>query len=413
MNDATESHQRAGPLTGLRVLDLTRILAGPTCTQLLGDLGADIVKIERPGVGDDTRAWGPPFLGRADGAESRESAYFLSSNRNKRSVAVDMANPAGAAVVRALALKADVLVENFKVGGLAKYGLGYADLAVDAPRLVYCSITGFGQTGPNAHRAGYDLLAQADAGIMALTGEPDGAPMKVGVGIADVVCGLYAANAVQAALLARETTGRGQHIDLSLVDSTLAWLINEGVNARVSGQEPVRRGNAHPNIAPYQVFEAADGHFIVAAGNDGQFQKLCALLGAPALAEDPRFRTNPDRLAHRDALVAALSPLIAARPRTDLAEAMDAAGVPGGAIRSVREALGSEQARARGMTLDLPDPQAAGGVAPVLGNPIKFSETPIAHRRPPPRLGEHTDATLEELIGAEALAAARAAGALG
>ena len=284
-------------LDGLRILDLTRILAGPTCTQLLGDLGADVIKVERPGRGDDTRGWGPPFVKDADGQDTSESAYYLCANRNKRSVAIDLATAEGAGLVRRLAARCDVLIENFKVGALGRYGLGYDDLRDELPGLVYCSITGFGQTGPNAHRAGYDLLAQGYGGIMSLTGAPDGEPMKVGVGIADIMCGMYAATAILAALRHRDRTGRGQHIDVALADAQMAWLVNEGSNYLISGEVPERRGNEHPNIVPYGVFETADGHVIVAVGNDAQYERFCEFLGAPELASDDRYRTNAGRLA--------------------------------------------------------------------------------------------------------------------
>ena len=317
-------------LDGLRILDLTRILAGPTCTQLLGDLGADVIKIERPGRGDDTRTWGPPFVRGADGEDTSESAYYLCANRNKRSVAVDLATAEGAELVRRLAARSDVLIENFKVGALQRYGLGYDDLKDEFPGLVYCSITGFGQTGPNAHRAGYDLLAQGYGGIMSLTGEPDGEPMKVGVGIADIVCGMYAATAILAALRHRDRTGRGQHIDLALVDTQMAWLVNEGTNYLTSGELPRRRGNEHPNIVPYGVFETADGHVIVAVGNDAQYERFCEFLGAPELASDERYRTNAGRLAHREELVAEL-----ARRVRKLSNA-EVLGRPGSARRARR-----------------------------------------------------------------------------
>ena len=297
MNHATS------PLAGVRVLDLSRILAGPAATQLLGDLGADIIKIERPGVGDDTRRWGPPWLRGADGTETSESAYFLSANRNKRSVTLDLAQPEGQALARRLAGQCDVLVENFKVGDLARFGLDYASLKDALPSLVYCSISGFGQSGPYASLAGYDFMVQGMGGIMSLTGEPDGQPMKVGVAVADVVCGLYASNAILAALMHRDRSGQGQFIDLSLLDTQVAWLVNQGLNYLTSGTPPMRLGNAHPNIVPYQVFAAADGHFILAVGNDTQFQRFAAFAGAADLAHDPRFATNPQRVRHRSTLV--------------------------------------------------------------------------------------------------------------
>ena len=383
-----------GPLAGLRILDLSRILAGPTCTQLLGDYGAEVIKIERPGAGDDTRQWGPPYVTDQDGRETNESAYYLSSNRNKYSVAVDITAPEGQEIVRKIARHSDILIENFKLGGLAKYGLDFASLAEVNPSLIYCSITGFGQTGPHAHRAGYDILAQGYGGMMSLTGEPDGTPVKVGVGIADVMCGMYATSAILAALHHREKTGEGQHIDIALVDSQIAWLINEGVNYLTSGEVPVRRGNQHPNIAPYQVFAAADGHLIVAVGNDGQFQKFCALLDHPELAEDPRFRTNPDRLANREALVAALEAIIATREKGPLLAAMEAAKVPGGPINRMDEVFASDQVAAREMKISVPH---ATGEVDLIGNPVKFSRTPVTYRKGPPTCGEDTEEVLRWL----------------
>lgn len=387
-----------GPLAGLKVLDLTRILAGPTCTQLLGDLGADIIKIEKPGAGDDTRKWGPPYVTGDDGAPTMESAYYLSSNRNKRSVAIDIATKEGAALIRQLAAKCDVLLENFKQGGLAKYGLAYDDLKEQLPGLVYCSITGFGQTGPNAHRAGYDLLAQGFGGVMSLTGEPEGEPMKVAVGIADVMTGMYASTAILAALRHRDATGEGQHIDLALVDTQLSWMVNEGTNYLLSGEEPKRRGNQHANIVPYQVFEVADGHVIVAVGNDGQFGKFCSIIGAPELASDARFSTNQARQAHREILIAKLSEILRAIGKHDLLAGMEQNGVPGGPINTLAEAFASEQVAARDMVIDMPYANSDRGSVRLIGNPIKFSKTPVSYRRPPPRCGEHTDEVLKEWL---------------
>lgn len=403
---------QTGPLAGLVVLDLSRILAAPTCTQLLGDLGAEVIKIEKPGAGDDTRKWGPPYLKRADGSESEESAYYLSSNRNKRSVAIDIARPEGAELVRRLAAQADVLIENFKTGDLARRGLDYASLAEINPRLVYCSVTGFGQTGPNKDRPGYDLMAQGYAGIMSLTGAPEGEPMKVGVGVGDVVCGLYAASGILAALRWRDQTGQGQHIDLALVDATMAWLVNEGVNTLLSGQAPIRRGNQHPNIAPYQAFAAADGHVIVAVGNDAQFHRFAAILGLGDLADDPRFATNPQRLANRAALIETLAPKIATWRKDDLIARMTEAGVPGGPIYNVKEVFETDQAAAREMVIEMRHAPAGDVPAPLIGNPLKLSETPVSYRRAPPVRGQDSAAVIRERLGAEALAAARAAGVI-
>ncbi len=390
-----------GPLAGLRVLDLSRILAAPFATQYLGDLGADIIKVERPGRGDDTRAWGPPYVVGEDGALTGESAYFLAANRNKRSIAIDMATPEGAETIRKLAAKCDVLVENFKVGGLAKYGLDYESIRAVNPAIIYLSITGFGQTGPNAHRPGYDLLAQGAGGIMSLTGEPEGEPMKVGVGISDIMCGMYGVSAMMAALWHRERTGEGQHIDVALLDTQVSWLANEGVNYLLSGEAPQRRGNQHPNIVPYQVFECADGHAIVAVGNDTQFARFVDMIGLPELAEDVRFTTNSDRLEHRDILI----PLIAARlkqmRKADLVRGMERVGVPGGEINTIPEVFASEQVAARDMKITMDYPKSAAGQVDLIGNPVKFSATPVSYRHPPPRCGEHTDEILKEILQEE------------
>ncbi|MCP5038784.1 MAG: CoA transferase [Rhodobacteraceae bacterium] len=393
------SGARGGPLDGLRILDMSRILAAPFATQFLGDLGADIIKVERPGQGDDTRGWGPPYVTGKDGEPTTESAYYLSANRNKRSIAVDMAAPEGAETIRRLAAKCDVVFENFKLGGLAKYGLDYEALRRVNPGIIYCSITGFGQTGPNAHRPGYDLLAQGFGGIMSLTGEPDGVPMKVGVGITDMMCGMYAANAVQAALIHRMKTGEGQSIDIGLVDTQVSWLANEGVNYLTSGKAPKRRGNQHPNIVPYQVFECADGHAIVAVGNDGQFARFCNIIGLPELAGDPKFTKNTDRLANRDVLIPILVAQIATLPQKDVVDGMEAANVPGGVINTLPDLFASEQVAARGMKIAMEYPNAASGKVDLIGNPVKFSATPVSYRRPPPMCGEHSDEILAELLG--------------
>lgn len=391
----------SGPLDGVRILDLTRILAGPTCTQLLGDLGADVIKIERPGAGDDTRKWGPPFLKDDAGEDTAESAYYLSSNRNKRSVTIDIARADGAALVRRLLTHCDVLIENFKVGGLAKFGLGYDDLHAEFPGLVYCSITGFGQTGPYAHRLGYDALAQGMGGIMSLTGDPDGQPMKVGVGIADVMCGMYASSAVLAALRHRDRTGEGQHIDIALLDSQVAWLVNEGLNYLTSGEVPVRRGNGHPNIVPYQVFETSDGHFFLAAGNDSQFQRFCVFAGVPELADDPRFATNSQRLHNREELIPMLADVIRKQPRAHWLSGMEEAGVPAGPVNTLDQVFADPQIQAREMRIHMDHPQSSAGVD-LIGNPINLSETPVTHRRSPPYMGQHTDEVLEELLELDA-----------
>ncbi len=379
-----------GALDGLRILDLTRILAGPTCTQLLGDLGADVVKIENPQGGDDTRSWGPPFAKGKDGKPTDLSAYFMCANRNKKSVAVDITTTEGQELVRGLAAEADVIVENFKVGGLAKYGLDAATMCAAFPKLVYCSISGFGQTGPNASKPGYDLMAQGYGGIMSLTGEPDGEPMKVGVGVSDVMCGMYATVGILAALRHRDATGEGQHIDISLVDTQIAWLINEGTNYLTSGDIPKRRGNGHPNIVPYQVFESADGHVIIAVGNDGQFQRFCAFLGLDHLADDPRFATNPARLENRDALIPALEPVLAALSSHEIVAGLEECKVPVGPVQTIDQVFDSDQVAARGMITDLNSADILGGHVRLIGNPLHFSRTPVTYRHAPPKLGQDT-----------------------
>lgn len=396
MSDLLPMPHRPGPLDGVRVLDLSRILAGPTCTQLLGDMGADILKIERPGEGDDTRSWGPPFVRDHAGRPTQESAYYLCANRNKRSLALDIADPADAQTIRRLVRECDIVIENFKVGGLAKYGLDYESLAREKPDIVYCSITGFGQTGPNAAKPGYDLLAQAYGGIMSLTGVPEGEPMKVGVGIADVVCGLYASNAILAALRHRDRTGEGQQIDIALVDAQIAWLVNAGTNYLLSGQAPRRLGNQHPNIVPYQVFETRDGHAVVAAGNDRQYRSFCDLIGRPDLASDPRFCTNNQRIENREALIDLIAGELRQWEKAKLVEGLEAAGVPGGPINRLDEVFASDQVASRGMRVTIPYPDAETGTVELIGNPIKFSRTPVTYRRPPPTCGQHTQDVLEE-----------------
>ncbi|MEM7721777.1 MAG: CoA transferase [Pseudomonadota bacterium] len=382
----------AGALDGLKVLDLSRILAGPTCTQLLGDLGAEVIKIENPKTGgDDTRAWGPPYAMGKDGQPTDLSAYFMSANRNKLSVSADLGTEEGQALIRALAAEADVVIENFKPGGLARFGLDADTLRAEHPGLVYCSISGFGQTGPNRDKPGYDLMAQGYGGIMSLTGDPDGQPMKVGVGIADVMCGMYACIGILAALRHRDKTGEGQHVELGLVDARIAWLINEGVNFLTSGEVPKRRGNGHPNIVPYQVFASADGYVIIAVGNDTQFQRFCTFLGAEDLPKDPRFATNPARIVNRDALIALLEPLLAAKPSAEIVAGLEAAKVPVGPVQTLDQVFGSDQVAARDMKVDMARDDVASGAVQLIGNPLKFSATPVSYRYAPPCVGQDTE----------------------
>ena len=410
-----------GALDGVRVLDLSRVLAGPWCTQTLADLGADVIKVERPPAdgqrgGDDTRGWGPPFLADDEGQDTDDAAYFLGANRNKRSVTIDLAQPAGQTLVKRLAAQADVLVENFKVGDMARYGLDAESLRREFPRLVYCSITGFGQTGPYRERAGYDYAIQGLGGLMSVTGErddkPGGGPQKVGVAVADLFTGLYATVAILAALRHRDATGQGQMVDMALLDSQVAMLANLGANYLVTRQPPRRAGNAHQNIVPYQVFEVADGHLILAVGNDGQFERFCRVAGCEALVGDERFATNAARVRHREALVALLQPVLLARPRDAWLAALEAAKVPAGPINDLAQVFADPQVLSRGMVTQVAHPRRQS--LELVASPIKLSATPAQVRRPPPLLGEHTDDVLAELgIDAAERARLRAEGVIG
>jgi crotonobetainyl-CoA:carnitine CoA-transferase CaiB-like acyl-CoA transferase len=385
----------AGPLANLRVLDLSRVLAGPWATQLLADLGAEVIKIERPGEGDDTRGWGPPFIKNADGSRG-DAAYFMSTNRGKKSVAIDMAKPEGQRLIRDLAKVSDIVIENFKVGGLKKYGLDYPSLKAVNPRLVYCSITGFGQDGPYANRAGYDFMIQGMGGIMSITGEPDGQPMKAGVAFADIFTGLYATIGILAALYHRERSGEGQYVDLALLDTQVAVLANQALNYLVGGEAPKRLGNAHPNIVPYQTFATQDGHIIIAVGTDRQFREYCRIVGVPHLADDPRFLTNRDRVSNRAALAQLLAEPMKARTTAEWVHALEDAAVPCGPINDLAHVFADPQVVARGLKilLDRDDGVTTAGVA----NPIRLSATPVSYARPAPRLGDATEEVLSELL---------------
>jgi crotonobetainyl-CoA:carnitine CoA-transferase CaiB-like acyl-CoA transferase len=392
--------ERAAPLTGIRVLDLTRVLAGPWASQLLADLGADVVKVERPDGGDDTRTWGPPYLKDTQGDDTDEAAYFLCANRNKRSVTIDLSDAEGQALVRRLAARADVLLENFKVGGLRRHGLDYDSLRELNPRLVYCSITGFGQTGPYALRPGYDALIQGMGGLMSVTGRADGedgaGPQKVGVALTDIMTGLYATIGVQAALAERARSGLGQHIDLALLDVQVACLANQASSYLAGGVVPQRMGNAHPSIVPYQDFPTADGDMILAIGNDSQFAKFCAVAGHPEWATDERFATNPQRTVHRAVLIPLLRQATVMRRTHEWIAVLEDAGVPCGPINRLDEVFADAQVRARGLRVEME--HRAGGRVPLVANPIRLSASPVAYRRAPPALGEHTAEVLGEWL---------------
>lgn len=393
-----------GALSHLRVLDLSRVLAGPWSGQILADLGADVIKVERPGSGDDTRAWGPPFLKDAAGENTSEAAYYLSANRNKRSVTIDFTQPEGQRLVRELAAKSDIVIENFKVGGLAAYGLDYQSLKAINPQLIYCSITGFGQTGPYAKRAGYDFMIQGLGGLMSLTGRPEGeegaGPVKVGVALTDILTGLYSTVAMLAALAHREQTGVGQHVDMALLDVQVACLANQAMNYLTTGNPPSRLGNAHPNIVPYQDFPTADGDFILTVGNDGQFRKFAEVAGQPQWADDPRFVTNKQRVANRAELIPLIRQATVFKTTAEWVSQLEAAGVPCGPINDLAQMLQDPQVLARGLAVSIAHPLA--GSVPQVASPIRLSETPVEYRRAPPLLGEHTEVVLEEVLGLEA-----------
>jgi crotonobetainyl-CoA:carnitine CoA-transferase CaiB-like acyl-CoA transferase len=406
-----------GPLKGIKVLDLSRVLAGPWATQALADFGALVYKVEKPGTGDDTRSWGPPWLKDANGEDSRESAYYLSTNRGKHSLAIDLAAPDGQRLIRELARRCDVLVENFKVGGLAKYGLAYADLAADNPRLIYCSISAFGQDGPEAQGAGYDAMIQGMGGLMSITGPrgsvPGAGPQKVGVAVADLMTGMYATTAILAALFERTQSGRGQYIDLALLDTQVAVLANQNMSYLLSGRAPGRAGNDHPNIVPYGSFPTADGYMMLAIGNDGQFGRFAELAGRPELARDARFLSNSARVINRDALAAEIAALLSARTTREWIARLAPAAVPCGPINDIAQVFAEPQVRHRGMRIDVAHPLA--GSLPQVKNPINFSRTPLEYRLPPPMLGEHTAAVLGAELGldAAALGELRARGVVG
>ncbi len=388
-----EESRTVGPLAGLRVLDLARHLAGPYCGMLLGDLGAEVIKVERPGTGDETRQWGPPFVGG-------ESAYYLCANRNKKSLTLNLKSPRGREIAGQLVANADVLIENFGTGGATALGLSYEELGVRNPRLVYCSISGFGHTGPDRQLGGYDLLIQARGGLMSITGEPDGEPLKVGVAITDLLTGLFAANAVQASLIERHASGAGQHLDIALFDSQIASLANIGSNHLCSGQVPQRWGNAHPSIVPYQAFRAADGYFVLAIGNDEQWQRFCAAAGVPEWSRDPRFAANPRRVEHRQELLGLLEVLLLERTVADWVRSCADAGVPAGPVNTIDQVFAEPQTLARNMLVELPHPTA--GSVRLAGTPLKLSRTPAAVRRPPPLLGQHTEELLASDLGLSA-----------
>ena len=398
-----------GALTGIRVLDMSRILAGPWVGQLLADLGAEVIKIERPGKGDDTRAWGPPFVKDKDGKDTSDAAYFMCANRGKKSLTLDIAKPEGQAIIRELAQMSDILLENYKVGDLKRYGLDYEALSKLNPRLIYCSITGFGQTGPYRERAGYDFLVQGMGGIMSMTGEcdelPGGGPQKVGVAIADLMTGMYSTVGILAALHERSTSGLGQYIDMALLDTQVAWLANQNANYLIGGKVPECMGNAHPNVMPYQTFRTKDGNIIIATGNDGQYQRLCVAAGLPDAATDPRFATNALRIANRDACTALLAGAMKTKTTTEWVALLEIVGVPCGPINRLDEVYADPQVQHRGLKINMSHPLA--GNVPLTANPIKYSRTPITYDRAPPLVGQHSDDVLRDLLGKSAEEVAR------
>ncbi|MBX3662578.1 MAG: CoA transferase [Burkholderiales bacterium] len=402
------------PLTGLRVLDMSRILAGPWCGQVLADLGAEVIKIERPGKGDDTRGWGPPFLKDREGRDTAESAYYLCANRGKQSVTLDIAKPEGQAIARELAQRADILLENYKVGDLKRYSLGYDTLSALNPRLIYCSITGFGQDGPLKDRAGYDFMVQGMGGLMSITGErddlPGGGPQKAGVAIADLMTGMYSTVAILAALEERHNSGRGQYIDMALLDTQVAWLANQNTNYLIGGEVPVRMGNAHPNVVPYQTFATQDGSIILAVGNDGQFKRFCEAAGIPDTGSDPRFASNALRIANREACIATITPAMKRKTTAEWIAVLEPLGVPCGPVHRLDEVFANPQIRHRNMKVNVPHPLS--GTVPLVANPIKYSRTPLSYETPPPLLSQHTEDVLRGLLGKSdaEIAALRAAG---
>lgn len=393
------SNLKPGPLTGVRVLDLSRVLAAPSCTQILGDLGADIIKVERPGIGDETRGWGPPFLKGDDDSDTSESGYYLSAGRNKRSVTIDMSRPEGVSLIKRLIAKSDILAENFKVGNLAKFGLDYESVHADYPGIVYCSITGYGQNGPYAERPGYDMAAQGLGGLISITGEPDGPPSKVPVAVNDVITGLYASVSILAALKHRDLTGQGQQIDLALLDIQVAWLYNQGVNYLLNGEVPGRLGTGHPNIVPYQVFEASDDFIILGAANEDAFRRFCEFTDNAGLLEDPRFRTNADRVQNRTVANAEVQKIIGDKTADFWVSELSKLSITCSRVNTIDQVFEDPQVQAREMTIKMEHPLSRKKPLRLIASPIKMSETPVAYRYPPPTLGQHTDEVLADVLG--------------